>query len=61
MNKCRGILIPQYKTIKETSWKLKKDSSAMYLCTDIVQKEVESICADCKQVICKEDYATRKE
>ena len=43
------------------SWKLKEDSSAMYLAEEIVNKEVESICADCKRVTCKDDYDPRKE
>ena len=61
MNSCRGFTIPRYKKVKEMSWKLKEDSSAMYLAEEIVNKEVESICADCKRVTCKDDYDPRKE
>lgn len=61
MNKCRGITIPQYKQIKEMSWKLKEDDSGSYLSEEIVNKEIESICADCKRITCKDDYDPRKE
>jgi hypothetical protein len=61
MTKCRGITIPQYKKITEMSWKLKKDGSGSYMAEEIVNKEVEPICADCKRIICKDDYDPRKE
>lgn len=61
MKKCRGITIPQYKQIKESKWKLRDDASAMYYAQEIVSKEIESICADCKRITCKDDYDPRKE
>lgn len=55
-------MIPQYKQIKETSWKLRPGGSGLYLCNEIVNREVESICIDCKRTNCKgDDGATREE
>lgn len=60
MTKCRGITIPQYKQIKEMSWKINK-YGVSYLDEEIINKEVEPICADCKRITCKDDYDPRKE
>ena len=72
--KCQGITIPQYKQIKETksnpfycAIKLPKIGNYSHLNTTdefletITNVEIGSICADCKRIICKDDYDPRKE
>ncbi len=61
MNKCRGIIIPQYKTILQKGWKFDDEKNENLYYVEEIKKEVEPICADCKRIICKEDYDPRKE
>src|SRR5271166_4097786 len=60
MKKCRGIIIPQYKTIKETKlnplWgKLDQEEFE----TINVSVEINSVCADCRQILCESDEADK--
>lgn len=61
MIKCRGILIPQYKTVTHKGWKYDQTEQDDLYYVEMVNTEIEPICADCKRIICKEDYDPRKE
>ncbi len=66
MKKCRGFSIPQYRVTKQTQ------KNPFYLSREVdrlgpvnttdefitvpVYEEIESVCADCKQSNCKDDY-----
>lgn len=60
-NKCRGITIPQYQQIVQRGWVYDEDHITMSFKEEVISKEVEPICADCKQIRCKDDYDPKKE
>ncbi len=56
LKRCRGVIIPQYKKSKQIRknplWG-KPDQEEFE--TLNVSIEINSVCADCKRVLCKED------
>ena len=52
---CRGIMLPQYKQVTETKYRYNDKYGGMCLETETVNVEIEPICADCKQVTCKDE------
>jgi hypothetical protein len=61
--KCRGFFIPQYKTMKETFYLPDKDATiareGRFETVDVF-REIESVCADCKQCNCKGEYGSSR-
>ena len=61
MTKCKGITIPQYKTVTHKGWRYDETKQENLYYVEEVKTEIGSICADCKRIICKDDYDPRKE
>lgn len=57
MEKCKGEFIPKYEIIKHERWDIIEQKYKY----ETIPKEIDSICSDCKQSVCKDDYAPRKE
>lgn len=64
IKKCRGFIIPQYRTKKETINSLTNPAADAInriqvdgpLYTYKIYEEVESVCADCKRKDCDSQY-----
>jgi uncharacterized membrane-anchored protein len=71
MRDCRGFIIPHYRTQKHTennqfyladkTDNLKSVNTTDEFVTTLVYREIESICADCRQTICRGSYGSKEE